>query len=80
MANCVLYYNSTMLDKLMKQSNYRGETKISEFIKHLSPVAWTHVNFQGKYEFLATNEIIDIDTWLKNIVISEADFYKEKVC
>jgi hypothetical protein len=40
-------------------------------IKHLSPVTWTHINFQGKYEFLSTQETIDIDAWLDRILISE---------
>ncbi|MBF0301049.1 MAG: Tn3 family transposase [Oligoflexia bacterium] len=63
-----------MLNKWREQSNQRGETKKSEFIKHLSPIAWTHINFQGKYEFLSTDETIDIDTLLNKILVNEADF------
>lgn len=75
LANCVLYYNAAMLNQWMEQSERKGETKKSEFIQHLSPAAWTHVNFQGKYEFLAAHDAIDIDTLL-DILIVEEDFKK----
>ncbi|MBF0298692.1 MAG: Tn3 family transposase [Oligoflexia bacterium] len=78
LANCLIYYNATMLNKWMERSDRRGETKKSEFIRGLSPVAWTHVNFQGIYEFLATNEAIDIDNLLDKILIDEADFMRGK--
>ncbi|MBF0363841.1 MAG: transposase [Oligoflexia bacterium] len=74
LANCVLYYNASMLNKWMEQCDRRGEKQKSEFIKYLSPVAWTHINFQGKYEFLAQNEMLDIDDLLEKIFINEADF------
>lgn len=74
LANCVLYYNASMLNRWIEKSDRRGESKKSEYIKHLSPVAWTHVNFQGKYEFLSTQEIIDIEAWLGRIVVGEDDF------
>ena len=48
-------------------------------VKCLSPVAWTHVNFQGRYDFLSTNEIIDIDAWLENLEVTEEDFKDSKV-
>lgn len=77
LANCVLYYNAAMLNRWMEQSDRKGESKKSEFIKHLSPVAWTHVNFQGRYEFLSAPETIDIDAWLGEISVTETDFKKK---
>ncbi len=74
LANCVLYYNATMLNQWMEQCDRRGESEKSAFIKCLSPVAWTHVNFQGRYEFLSSQETIDIDTWLDQILINKDDF------
>jgi TnpA family transposase len=74
LANCVLYYNASMLNQWMEQCDRKGESEKSEFIKYLSPVAWTHVNFQGRYEFLSSQETIDIDDWLDKIVVSESEF------
>lgn len=79
LANCVLYYNASMLNKWMEESDRKGENEKSAFIKHLSPVAWTHVNFQGRYEFLSSHETIDIDSWLDKLMVSEVDFKKRKV-
>ncbi len=78
LANCVLYYNASMLNQWMGHSDRNGEHEKSMFIKRLSPVAWTHVNFQGKYEFLATHEEIDIDAWIEELLINDSDFKKKK--
>lgn len=74
LANCVLYYNATMLNQWMEQCERRREIEKSTFIKCLSPVAWTHVNFQGRYEFLSSQEVIEIDAWLDRILINEDEF------
>lgn len=76
LANSLLYYNATMLDKWLARCDRKGEKKKSEFIKSLSPVAWTHVNFHGIYEFMTTPELIDIDGWLDKMNITETDFLK----
>lgn len=52
LANSLLYYNAVMLDKWQTRCERRGEKQKCEFIRCLSPVAWTHVNFHGIYEFL----------------------------
>ena len=62
----------------MEQSDAKGESEKSRFIKQLSPVAWTHINFQGRYEFLSSHEEIDIDGWLDKILVNDADFKKKK--
>ena len=76
LTNCLLYYNAMMLDKWLTRCKLKGEKQKCEFIKSLSPVTWTHVNFHGIYEFLATPEVIDIDRWLDKLQITEADFLK----
>ena len=78
LANCVLYYNATMLNQWIEQCDARGESEKGQYIKHLSPVAWTHVNFQGRYEFLSSHEEIDIDGWLDTLLVNESDFKKKK--
>jgi hypothetical protein len=41
-------------------------------------VAWTHINFQGRYEFLSSHDEIDIDGWLDKILVNDSDFKKKK--
>lgn len=76
LANSLLYYNAMMLDKWLARCEHNGEKQKCEFIRGLSPVAWTHVNFHGIYEFLTAAEAIDIDGWLDKLCITEADFLK----
>jgi len=78
LANCVLYYNASMLNQWMEKSDRRGEIERSRQIKYLSPAAWTHINFQGRYEFLSSHEEIDIDSWLDKILVDDSDFKKKK--
>lgn len=51
-ANCIVYYNALLIDETMRSLN---EQKIDEYllyyIKSISPIAWTNVNLNGKYEF-----------------------------
>jgi hypothetical protein len=37
-------------------------------IKHCSPVAWTHINFNGSYTFSFDGEKLDIYELLKDIL------------
>jgi TnpA family transposase len=77
LANCVLYYNASMLNSWVDKSDREGDTEKSSFIKNLSPVAWTHVNFQGRFYFMSPQEEIDILGWLDNLMINTEDFKKK---
>lgn len=61
LANSIIYYNAMLLTKLMDRYNRHRHTEYYNFIKRLSPVAWTHINFFGQYEFLTEEAMIDID-------------------
>lgn len=69
LSNAIIYYNAVMLTRLFQQSESQGNIELGNLIKRLSPVAWTHVNFYGKYEFLSSEESIDIDKMLGKISI-----------
>jgi hypothetical protein len=58
-----------LLTKLMDRYNHLRHTEHYNFIKRLSPVAWTHINFFGQYEFLTEEAMIDIDDLLKRFTI-----------
>ena len=69
LANSIIYYNAMLLTKLMDRYNRHRHTEYYNFIKRLSPVAWTHINFFGQYEFLTEEAMIDIDDLLKRVII-----------
>ena len=69
LSNAVIYYNAVMLTRLFQKSESLSNVELCKLIKRMSPVAWTHVNFYGKYEFLSSEESIDIDKMLGKISI-----------
>jgi TnpA family transposase len=49
--NCVIYFNSALLSALIDAKEQRGELEAAASLRTISPVAWQHVNFAGRYEF-----------------------------
>src|SRR3989338_6032835 len=59
-ANCIILYNAVLLSKLYEAHEKLGNApEILEFIIRLSPIAWRHINLNGRYEF--TGYFLDID-------------------
>lgn len=52
LANCMIYYNATLLNALLtKLQKEKGNEKLIEQLKYISPVAWIHINLYGYYSF-----------------------------
>lgn len=43
----------------------------SDVMKQISPVAWQHINFYGKYEFNIRQEPVDMDTIIQELAQSK---------
>lgn len=72
LTNCVIYYNTDILSKVLERSGDAPE--VIRALNRVSPVAWRHINFLGKYVFrddgfeLNLDEIvatIDLEAFLK---------------
>jgi TnpA family transposase len=59
--NCIIYYNATILSHLLSYKERTGDVKGTNRLKRISPVAWKHINFCGRYEFSQMSETVDID-------------------
>lgn len=60
-ANCIIAYNSIILNTVyenMLKSEVSPEI-IAEFAR-ISPIAWVHIAFTGRYNFTKSNGMIDI--------------------
>ena len=58
-SNCVIYYNASILSRML---DYReAHAQDSEALKRISPIAWQHINFYGRYEFNKSPEPINMD-------------------
>ncbi len=61
LANCIIFYNMTLLDRLIAQKEADGDTVSAAALAEIAPVAWQHINFYGRYEFVTIPERIDLD-------------------
>ncbi len=70
-ANCIIYYNATLLSELYKKYKKEKNTEFCDMIKRLSPVAWQHINLVGKYDFCKNQKNVNIQEVIENL---KADF------
>ncbi len=67
LTNCVIYYNASILNDLKIESDSRGDLERSKKIVRLSPAAWTHLNFRGRYTFLDNSIGVSVDEVIKKL-------------
>jgi TnpA family transposase len=67
-ANCIIFYNAYMLSELYEMHEKLGNTKILEILKKISPIAWRHINLNGRYEFSTIFEALNLMDILSKIV------------
>jgi TnpA family transposase len=60
--NCIIYYNTIILSRLLAYKEAAGDTEGAEMLKQVSPIAWQHINLYGRYEFTKRPAPIDLET------------------
>ncbi len=65
-ANCIIAYNGIILNAVYEKMVKDGVSQdiIHEFIR-ISPIAWAHIAFTGKYSFKKSNGEIDIEAMVE---------------
>jgi len=58
--NCVIYHNAMLLSNLLDYKEAAGDVQGATLLKQVSPVAWQHINFYGRYEFRKGPEPINM--------------------
>jgi len=66
-ANCIIYYNSTILSNLLSYKEKTGNIQDAELLKQISPIAWQHINLHGRYEFRKQQEHINMDAIVQEL-------------
>jgi TnpA family transposase len=60
LCNCIIFYNASILSTCLQSLQSSGQQDaIQELIK-ISPIAWTHVNFYGRYTFSRTPQLVNL--------------------
>ena len=65
--NCIIYYNATILSHLLAHKESTGDVQGAALLKHVSPVAWQHINLYGRYEFRREPETINMPAIIQDL-------------
>jgi hypothetical protein len=72
LTSCIIYYNMELLSKIMGHEKIK-DSNVYEYFKSISPVAWRHINFLGKYEINDVDFEFDISSIVNGI---DLEFFK----
>jgi TnpA family transposase len=67
-ANCIIYYNALILSNVLRRQAEDGSSLAAGPLAKVSPVAWQHINFYGRYEFTKSFQPIDIDEIVQELL------------
>ncbi|PGO61558.1 DDE transposase, partial [Bacillus cereus] len=65
LSNCIVYYNASILSNLLIKSKDTGIGM--KILQYISPIAWQHINFYGRYEFSKSPTVVNIEEILESI-------------
>jgi TnpA family transposase len=68
LTNCIIYYNTAILSDLLTHDDFSGDADRIAALALVSPVAWQHINFHGRFEFTKTPELIDMKAILQQLL------------
>jgi TnpA family transposase len=67
LTNCIIYYNMVLLSQLAAHKERAGDVQGAALLAHVSPVAWQHINFYGRYEFSTGPEAINLEEIIQEL-------------
>ena len=65
--NCIIYYNAMLLSNVLDYKEAVGDIQGADLLKHISPIAWQHINLYGRYEFRKGPEAININELVREL-------------
>jgi TnpA family transposase len=74
-ANCIIFYNATILSNVLRYQVERGNAVAAALLERISPVAWQHINFHGRYEFTKSIQPIDIEAIVQELAARSGSTY-----
>jgi len=68
-ASVIIAYNSVLLSALLSRHRDRADGKPATELARISPIAWRHVHFMGRYLFRGPRQPIDPDTVFAGVTL-----------
>ena len=68
LTNCIIFYNMVILSNLFTHRERQQDVARMDMLKLISPVAWQHLIFHGRYEFYKAPEFIDMEAILQQLM------------
>jgi TnpA family transposase len=73
LANCIILYNASILSRLLEHQERTGNAPGADATKKISPIAWQHINLQGRYEFQKQPDPLDVDMIIRTLTELSCD-------
>ncbi len=67
MANAIIYFNSSVLSRLLDSFERQGDQEKIEIVKQASPVAWYNINLKGTYNFELSDNLPNLEEMMRSI-------------
>jgi hypothetical protein len=67
LTNCIIFYNSSVLSNVLQHKESLGAAEQITPLKQISPIAWQHINFYGRYEFTTLPAPIDMEAIVQQL-------------
>jgi hypothetical protein len=67
LTNGIIYDNAMLLASLLDYQEAAGDVQGAALLKHISPVAWQHINVYGRYEFRNGPETLNINEIVREV-------------
>jgi len=74
-ANCIIFYNAMILSNVQLYQVEKGDAVAATALEKVSPVAWQHINFYGRYEFTKSIQPIDMEAIVRELVRGSGPVY-----
>jgi hypothetical protein len=64
----LIFYNASILSRLLEDQERTSDTQGAEATKKIAPIAWQHINLQGRYEFQKAPDALNVDAIIRALI------------
>lgn len=76
-ANAVVHYNSLLLSEVLKSLENQQDQRNLQALQRVSPLAWQHINFYGRYRFDSDLRPLNLATMADQLTATNAHLWRK---